>query len=311
MTGRFAWGKVTAEWGPSRVSLHFFCVVDLKARIAESPVYDDRENALFFTDIPEGRIYRYGLFSGALRHWETEGIAAAIGLCETPGRLVLARRDVVGVYDMASRWFEPLAEVEADNPHTRLNDGKVGPDGAFWVGTIDERRPREPSGALYRVDASGRVERMVEGIRASNGLAWDAAGRVMYHSDSSAGWIDRWSFDPETGAITGRRRFAELDEETGRPDGGTVDAEGCYWSAGVSAGRLNRFGPDGTLREWHKVPAMAPTAPCFAGTDFRTLYVTSLREGRAPEALAKSALSGGLFSAAAPIAGLPAFRFQA
>jgi sugar lactone lactonase YvrE len=30
---------------------------------------------------------------------------------------------------------------------TRLNDGKVGPDGAFWVGSIDDRgRNREPIG---------------------------------------------------------------------------------------------------------------------------------------------------------------------
>ena len=36
--------------------------------------------------------------------------------------------------------FERIAEIEADNRHdTRLNDGKVGPDGAFWVGTMDDR----------------------------------------------------------------------------------------------------------------------------------------------------------------------------
>ena len=28
--------------------------------------------------------------------------------------------------------------IEADRPETRLNDGKVGPDGAFWVGSMDK-----------------------------------------------------------------------------------------------------------------------------------------------------------------------------
>ncbi len=30
----------------------------------------------------------------------------------------------------------------------RLNDGKVGPDGAFWVGSMDERAPRQATGSL-------------------------------------------------------------------------------------------------------------------------------------------------------------------
>ena len=48
----------------------------------------------------------------------------------------------------------------------------------------------------------------------------------MFHSDSRGRWIDRWDFDPATGAISNRKRIADLDEATGRPDGGATDAEG-------------------------------------------------------------------------------------
>jgi len=52
---------------------------------------------------------------------------------------------------------------------------------------------------------------------------------------------------PATGAIANRRRRATLSDADGRPDGGATDAEGCYWSAGVSAACLNRFSATGEL----------------------------------------------------------------
>ena len=95
-----------------------------------------------------------------------------------------------------------------------------------------------------RLPEGPRWSRKVDGLQISNGLAWTADGERMFHADSRGPWIDRWRFDRASGAITERTRFAELDE-VGRPDGGSCDAEGFYWSAGVSAGRLNRFAPDG------------------------------------------------------------------
>ena len=144
----------------------------------------------------------------------------------------------------------------------RLNDGKVGPDGAFWVGSMDENTPRQPTGALYRVTADGRIERKAEGYRVSNGLAWSPDGRIMYHSDSSPGIIEAWDFDPATGGMTNHRRLAKLTNEEGRPDGAAIDMDGNYWSAGPSAGCLNCFSPDGKLLERSR--SRCPARPCPA-----------------------------------------------
>ena len=85
---------------------------------------------------------------------------------------------------------------------------------------------------------------------------------------------------------------------------------GCYWSAGVSAARLNRFSPDGKLLQSHPVPVAAPTMPCFGGADMKTLFVTSLRAGRAPELLTKYPLTGTLIAARSEVAGSPVERFD-
>lgn len=289
------------------MTIEFTCIADTRCRIGESPVYDERANRIFFVDILSRQVFGLELASGHLGSWTFESEVGSLGLAAS-GRLVVALRDSVILFDPATEARQELCRIEADMP-TRLNDGRVGPDGAFWVGSMDDRPQKEPIGALYRVDSSGHVERKVEGLFVSNGLAWTADGEIMFHADSRGPWVDGWRFDRRTGQISGRRRFATLDEAVGRPDGGSCDAEGFYWSAGVSAGRLNRFAPDGRLAASYEVPVPAPTMPCFGGADFRTLYLTSLREGRAEDVLAKAPLSGGLLAAAAPVAGFPSWRF--
>ena len=108
---------------------------------------------------------------------------------------------------------------------------------------------------------------------------------------------------PGTGAISERRLIAEPDDAAGRPDGAAVDAEGGYWSAGVSAGRLNRWLPDGTLDRVVELPVRAPTMPCFGGPGLRTLFVTSLAGPTA------GPLDGRLLALDVRAAGAPLGRF--
>jgi len=291
------------------MSLSFTTIADVACGIGESPVYDEATNRVFFVDIPGRLVYAVDLATKELRSWRFESEVGSLGLAVS-GRLVVALRDRVVLFDPQSEARQELCRIEADRPETRLNDGRVGPDGAFWVGTMDDRPQRQPIASLYRVDPSGRVERKVEGLTVSNGLAWTADGETMFHTDSRGPWIDRWRFDRRTGAISDRTRIAVLDEATGRPDGGSCDAEGFYWSAGVSAGRLNRFSADGRLVESFAVPVPSPTMPCFGGPDYRTLYLTSLRGAHPPEVLDRAARSGSLLAAEAPVAGFPAWRFR-
>ena len=293
------------------MTLEFTPLDDTRCTLGEGPVYDDRRDALFWCDILERAIHARFFHDGRTETWKFESEVCSLGLAES-GRLVVALRHEVGLFDPESKVYERIAEIEAGNPDTRLNDGKVGPDGAFWVGSMDDRNvPRkDPIGALYRVDASGKVEQKITEIVVSNGLAFSPDGKVMFHADSRGPWIDRWAFDPATGAISGRRRIAVLDDETGRPDGGATDATGAYWSAGVSAARLNRFSADGELLEFHPVPVAAPTMPCFGGPGLTRLFVTNLRTGRAPELLARYPLSGFTMVAESPVAGSPVSRFR-
>lgn len=293
------------------MTIDFKPLIDARFQLGEGPVYDDRRVALWFCDIVGRALHRISLGSLELGSWTFPSEVCSIGLAES-GRLVVAFRDEVGMFDPDTGDFQRIAKIALSPSEARLNDGKVGPDGAFWVGSMAKKESgwRPPAGALYRVDASGKVERKVGGVSTSNGLAFSPDSTRMFHTDTHAPWLDRWNFDAATGAISDRKRIATPDDSVGRPDGGATDAEGRYWSAGISAARLNHFSADGELLESHPVPVAAPTMPCFGGDDLRTLFITSLRDGRPQELLDRYPLSGAVLVAESPVAGSPVSRFR-
>jgi sugar lactone lactonase YvrE len=194
-------------------------------------------------------------------------------------------------------------------PGTRFNDGKVSPDGRFFAGTMDEEQLARPVAALYRLDPDGSMMTVVDGLIVSNGLAWSADARTMFHSDSKAQVVWTYDYDPDSGAVGDRRVLARPTEEQGRPDGAAADEKGYYWSAGISAGVLNRWGPDGALDRSIPLPCSNPTAPCFGGPDLRTIFVTSLRHDLPAEVLTDKPLSGGIFAVRADVPGVPVACF--
>lgn len=243
--------------------------------VGESPVWDRAMGRLLWCDIPAGTIH--ALEPGGHRQsWSFGEPVASFGLARG-GRLVVALRNDIVLFDPASGTRETVAHIAHAKPAMRLNDGKVGPDNAFWVGSMDANPAEAPAAKLYRIDPSGEVRVIAGNIAISNGLAWNAEETLLYHSDSRGGmWLDCWDFDRPTGMVTNRRRLREHDEANGRADGGACDIAGTYWSAAPSASRINRFSATGELLGWVDVPLKFPTMPCFGGPDLRTIYVTSL-----------------------------------
>jgi sugar lactone lactonase YvrE len=287
-----------------KLDIRFERLADLQCGVGESPVWDDRRGCVFLVDIRGRAVHALALDGEVRGAWPLAGEPGSLALCED-GTLLVALGDRIVRLDPQTGETTPFAHVSGVPAGGRLNDGKVGPDGAFWVGSMDVPQADPPGGALYRVARDGTVTRHAEGLRTSNGLAWSPDGATMFHSDSRAAWIDTVPFDAATGTLGARNRLRVLDDAIGRPDGAACDALGRYWSAGVSAGRLNVFAADGTLEAYAAFPAGAPTMPCFCGADQRTLVVTSLR--RPPDAAGDA--DGRVYIGRAPLAGAPVPRF--
>ena len=117
----------------------------------------------------------------------------------------------------------------------------------------------------------------------------------MYATGAAGRKVEAFDIDPETGSLSNRRTFFELEPGYGFIDGATVDAEGGYWLAVVAAGALRRYWPDGTLDREIALPCSNPTKPAFGGADLATLFVTSTRMMIKPDAPGNAA-NGGLFA---------------
>ena len=288
--------------------MRFEPIGDLRLGLGESPVWDERRGLVFLCDIPTGRLLAIRLGEGLVQEWVLGENVCSLGLCES-GRLVVSLKHEVILFDPDTGVSETLAKVEGELDTNRLNDGKVGPDGAFWVGTMDQRAERKPVAALYRIGEDGKLVQKKSSLVISNGLSWSPDNRTMFHSDSGGQWIDRHDFDPATGEMGEGTRIATPSETDGRPDGSAVDTEGFYWSAGVSAGCLNRYAPDGLLVGKYALPVPSPTMPCFCGPDLKTLVVTSHRY-LSQERLDANPLCGAVLATVSPLAGTPVHRMK-
>ena len=97
--------------------------------VGESAVYDERRDALVWVDIGGKRIHRLHLAERRHEAWPVPDFPTSIGL-RTDGGAIVGLRDRVALWDYGGE-FRTLAIIEPDLPDNRLNEGRVGPDGAF------------------------------------------------------------------------------------------------------------------------------------------------------------------------------------
>ena len=90
--------------------------------------------------------------------------------------------------------------------------------------------------------------------------------------------IHAFAFDGDRGTISDGRVLVEATGSGAGPDGLTVDAAGDIWVAIFGGGRVERYSPDGELREVLPVPARETTSCAFAGPGLHRLYVTTATE---------------------------------
>ncbi|MGI9451819.1 MAG: SMP-30/gluconolactonase/LRE family protein, partial [Geminicoccaceae bacterium] len=252
-------------------------------------------------------VYRFDPLSGLNEVCEPGKLVSAV-LLGQDGALRIASQDGIEQLEFESSRISPFVDPENGLAQNRLNDAKVGPAGAIWVGSM-RLDASKPSGGLYRISPSGEVTRVDSGITVSNGMDWSPDRRIFYFVDTVPGRIYAYDVEPGSGALSNRRIFAEIPESEGRPDGLCVDAEGSVWCAIWDGWRVNRYAPDGSLDRVLDLPVPRPTSVMFGGDDLKTLYITTARTRLPASVLADAPLSGGLFSCTPGPVGLPARLF--
>jgi sugar lactone lactonase YvrE len=275
--------------------------------LGESPMWCPRERVLYWVDIRAPALRRFDPATGAAAQWALPDLCGAVVLAADK-RVLLAMRTGVFAFDPAANQLEALVAPEPEALGNRLNDSKCDRRGRLWTGTMRDYG-LATTGSLYRVTPDLACERMLSGITVPNALSWSPDERTLYFADTRDGRIRAYAFDPDEGRLGAMRILLESDVLPGKPDGATVDADGCVWNARYRGGCVVRITPQGQVDRIIEVPATQVTACAFGGDDLRTLFITTARQRLTPEELELQPRAGALFSVRLDVCGLPEPRF--
>lgn len=261
-------------------------------QVGESPLWEPSTGLLYWVDIWGKRVSALGP-DGAAHTWDMPSEAGFIVRNGGPQFMVGLRH---GVFEWRPGQQPVALAVPDDELETnRFNDGKLDRQGRLWAGTMSTLQ-RHPCGSLYQMATRGVLTRVEGGIVVPNTLAWNATGDVMYFSDSWAGAIHAYAYDPEQGRRSGGKVLVEADPRNGDPDGACVDVDGCLWVARFKRGAVFRYTPAGKLDRVIELPVQQVTSCAFGGADMKTLYITTATARMTPEQLQAQPLAGSLFS---------------
>ncbi|WP_130611267.1 SMP-30/gluconolactonase/LRE family protein [Cohnella abietis] len=278
--------------------------------LGEGPVWLAAEKTFYWVDIIEKQIRFYKPETN--EQWTIQAeqyVGAAVPAGQ--GRLLCALKDGFYFLDVVSGKFEKIVNPEEQLANNRFNDGKCDRSGRFWAGSMS-LQGEEGTGALYSLESDGTVRKVLTDINCSNGLGWSLDDSEMYYIDTnSAREVQRFSYNPATGAIADKKIIVKLSEGQGYPDGMTVDAEGMIWVAHWEGNCVTRWNPNtGEQIDQINLPVSQVTSCCFGGEQLDELYITSAREGLSEEQLREEPLAGSCFRYKPGVKGLPVNEYK-
>lgn len=287
---------------------------DVRNILGEGILWDSRRGRLWWTDIHGFKLHRYDWSTAALDVFDTPDRVGSFGLVAGTETLITAFADGIARYDVHTRGVEWLARPDL-NAGVRFNDGRIDRRGRFWVGTMVEGTgtPDAAPGAsacLYSFDPATGLRCHLRDLAISNGLCMSPDGARLYVADSPTRII--WVYDLiEPDGVLGASRLFARTPPGAFPDGATVDADGCVWSAHWGAGQVVRYTPEGKVDRTLEVPTCQPSCVCFAGPDLDTLCVTTAREGLDAAALEREPHAGNVFLYRLDVQGLRESEYRA
>ena len=241
--------------------------------IGESPVWNEKENRLYFTNGYGGNeICAYDFLSKKTIVRKLFFSVAAIAF-DNNNRIIVSHKNGVH-YLNDDNSLSPLYDEETYQIKY-ANDMKVGPDGAIYVGTQSEKRKGVSNlinGKLFRISTKGKVDVILDNLLISNGMDWSIDESKFYHTDSDTHFVKEYTFNKSTGEITytGRQVFVR------GVDGFTIGYDNNLYVACWGQGHIAVV--DTTKMQISKLislPYNSPTSCGFVGAKMDTLAITS------------------------------------
>lgn len=276
-------------------------ILEAKAQLGEGARWHGGEQRLYWVDIGRNELHRFDPAPGQDECRSFASPVTSFAFCNDGG-MVLAMADGFALLKEWAAEPEPIGPRFLAGTGLRLNDGRADTKGRFWAGSYDAGKTGKA--ALYRLDSDGSVTEIEGGMMTSNGHCFSPDGTRFLHSDTASHAVSVYDCDAEAGTLSNKRILHQFPFGQGRPDGGSLDAQGCYWVALYDGGRVVRLSSEGEILAEVALPVTRPTMIALGGPDLKTAYVTSVRAGLSDQELNRQPLAGAIFAFPVDIPGI-------
>ncbi len=257
-------------------------------RWAEGPVWFGDARCLLWSDVPGNCMWRWDEETGAVSVWRkpsqyangnTRDRQGRLVTCEHGGRRV-SRTELDGrVVTLADR-FEGR-RLNSPNDVVCKSDGSIWfTDPSFGIlGWYEGSKatPELPTN-VYRIDPSGALSVVAEGINQPNGLAFSPDESLLYIVESRSVPRKILAYDLVGGKSLANRRVLIDAGPKGTPDGFRVDTDGnlwCGWGMGEEGlDGVHVFNPAGKLIGRIDLPERCANL-CFGGVHRNRLFMAA------------------------------------
>jgi len=243
-------------------------IANYHCKTGENPLWDHQRQLLYWTDIPNGRLFRYDAKTGKHKQIYSGEPVGGFTL-QTDGTLLLFQVNKFSLLQPDGKVQTLISDIDSDM--VRFNDVIADPRGRVFAGTIGKKN----KGGLYYIDLDGKITNLFKGTGCSNGMGFSPDLRYFYWTCTSTRRIFQFNYHRDTGQLTDRKVLITIPEGQGFPDGLTIDTEGNIWSARWDGHGIYKYSPDGKQIGKIEFPVAKVSSAIFGGPKLDELYVTT------------------------------------
>ena len=262
---------------------------------SEGPVWEPKQGALLFSDVPENRVYRWKDGAGISVFLEPSGFTGteyngrergSNGLTlDASGRLTLCQHGDRRVARLAAdgKSFETIMDKFDGKRFSSPNDLCYDKAGNLFFtdppyGLPDDTKQETAFNGVYRLGADGKLTVIARELSRPNGVALSVDEKTVYvaSSDGKEPLIKAYALNAD-GTVASSKIFFDGSAlmKAGRRggfDGLKVDASGNVWATGP--GGVVIVSPAG--KHLGSILTQRATANCaFGDADHMTFYITA------------------------------------
>jgi gluconolactonase len=243
----------------------------------EGPSFD-ADGSLFIVDIPFGRIFRIapdGRWSLVIEYdgWPN-------GLKFHPNGRVFVADYMHGIMELDAKAgrMQPVLTARNSESFRGCNDLHIASNGDIYFTDQGQTGLHDPSGRVYRLSPSGRLDCLIDTGISPNGLVLDPTETVLFVAMTRDNAVWRMPLMKD-GGVAKVGRFCSTFGASG-PDGMTMDKDGRLFVAHASLGHVFVFAPNGELVARIKSCAgPSCTNVAIGGANRDRLYITESATG--------------------------------